>query len=552
MKLDQDFSIQVLETDVLVLGGGLAGFRAAVSAKNSGAEVTIAFQAHGASQYIIGFNAPLGDSDPRDNPEVYFDDIVKGGYGLNDRQLVSVVAEGAIDALNELVSIGIPFERLGNKFVQRHLSGNSYPRSVFHPNGIGHLALKGLIEHSKEIGIKEQSGVKVISLLKDGNEVVGAILAKKHTGEFIAVHANAVVMAMGGIGAIYSDSTYPADVASDSYALALHAGATLIDMEFVQFEPTVVVYPEGAKGMEMPTAMLGDGAYLLNSLGERFMFKYNPEFGETKIEKAKMALCIQREIDEGRGFSDGTILFDTTKVPPQKLESYVNHCKRLRNSGLEPLTNLPRIRPAAHSHMGGIKVDKNYWTGITGFYAAGEASGGVHGASRLAGNGASDVIVSGGVAGRSAASMKKSRVKRNWDHIHQIALEKIKSLFNKEKGIKAEEIKKALCDTMLSSAGLIRDEASLKRGRKKLMDLQFLLKQGVQSKSLPDALRALEAEHMLLTALVVVESALERSESRGAHRRSDYPDSDDSLWLHHIGFKMSHEQKLDRLKLPLE
>lgn len=552
MKLDQDFSIQVLETDVLVLGGGLAGFRAAVSAKNSGAEVTIAFQAHGASQYIIGFNAPLGDSDPRDNPEVYFDDIVKGGYGLNDRQLVSVVAEGAIDALNELVSIGIPFERLGNKFVQRHLSGNSYPRSVFHPNGIGHLALKGLIEHSKEIGIKEQSGVKVISLLKDGNEVVGAILAKKHTGEFIAVHANAVVMAMGGIGAIYSDSTYPADVASDSYALALHAGATLIDMEFVQFEPTVVVYPEGAKGMEMPTAMLGDGAHLLNSLGERFMFKYNPEFGETKIEKAKMALCIQREIDEGRGLSDGTILFDTTKVPPQKLESYVNHCKRLRNSGLEPLTNLPRIRPAAHSHMGGIKVDKNYWTGITGFYAAGEASGGVHGASRLAGNGASDVIVSGGVAGRSAASMKKSRVKRNWDHIHQIALEKIKSLFNKEKGIKAEEIKKALCDTMLSSAGLIRDEASLKRGRKKLMDLQFLLKQGVQSKSLPDALRALEAEHMLLTALVVVESALERSESRGAHRRSDYPDSDDSNWLHHIGFKMSHEQKLDRLKLPLE
>jgi succinate dehydrogenase/fumarate reductase flavoprotein subunit len=304
--------------------------------------------------------------------------------------------------------------------------------------------------------------------------------------------------------------------------------------------------------MEMPTAMLGDGAHLLNSLGERFMFKYNPEFGETKIEKAKMALCIQREIDEGRGLSDGTVLFDTTKVPPEKLESYVNHCKRLRNSGLEPLTNLPRIRPAAHSHMGGIKVDKNYWTGIAGFYAAGEASGGVHGASRLAGNGASDVIVSGGVAGRSAASLKKSEAKRNWNQIHHIALEKIKSLSNKEKEIKAEEIKKALCDTMLSSAGLIRDEASLKRGRKKLLDLQSLLNQGVQSKSLPDALRALEAEHMVLTALVVIESALERSESRGAHRRSDYPNSDDSHWLHHIGFKMNYEQKLDRLKLPLE
>ena len=552
MKIDQDFSIQVIETDVLVLGGGLAGFRAAVSARNSGAEVVVAYQAHGASQYIIGFNAPLGDSDPRDNPGVYFDDIVKGGYGLNDRQLVSVVATGAIDALNELVSIGIPFERVGNKFAQRHLSGNSYPRSVFHPNGIGHLALKGLIEHSKVIGVKEQSGVKVISLLKDGDDVVGAILAKKHTGEFIAVHANAVVMAMGGIGAIYSDSTYPADVASDSYALALKVGATLIDMEFVQFEPTVVVYPEGAKGMEMPTAMLGDGAHLLNSLGERFMFRYNPEFGETKIEKAKMALCIQREIDEGRGLSDGTVLFDTTKVPPEKLESYVNHCKRLRNSGLEPLTHLPRIRPAAHSHMGGIKVDKNYWTGIPGFYAAGEASGGVHGASRLAGNGASDVIVSGGVAGRSAASMKKNGTQRNWDHIHRIALEKIISLSNKGKGIKAEEIKKELCSTMLFSAGLIRDEVGLKEGKKRLEDLQILLNKGVQAKNLSEALRALEADHMLLTAKVIIDAALERTESRGAHRRRDYSDSNDSSWLHHIGFSMNQAQEINRLKVPIE
>jgi succinate dehydrogenase/fumarate reductase flavoprotein subunit len=409
-----------------------------------------------------------------------------------------------------------------------------------------------LIEHSKAIGVKEQSGVKVISLLKDGDEVVGAILAKKHTGEFFAVHANAVVMAMGGIGAIYSDSTYPTDVASDSYALALQVGATLIDMEFVQFEPTVVVHPEGAKGMEMPTAMLGDGAHLLNSLGERFMFRYNPEFGETKIEKAKMALCIQREIDEGRGLPDGTVLFDTTKVPPEKLESYIHHCKRLRSSGLEPLTDLPRIRPAAHSHMGGIKVDKNYWTGISGFYAAGEASGGVHGASRLAGNGASDVIVSGGIAGRSAASLKKSGAKRNWDPIHHAALEKITSLSNKAEGIKAEEIKKALCDTMLLSAGLIRDKAGLKEGKKKLGDLKLLLNKGVQAKSLPDALRALEAEHMLLTAQVIVEAALERTESRGAHRRIDYPDSDDSSWLHHIGFMMNQGQELNRLKVPIE
>jgi succinate dehydrogenase/fumarate reductase flavoprotein subunit len=160
--------------------------------------------------------------------------------------------------------------------------------------------------------------------------------------------------------------------------------------------------------------------------------------------------------------------------------------------------------------------------------------------------------VSGGIAGRSAASLKKSEAWRNWDHIHDMALEKITSLSNKEKGIKAEEIKKELCDTMLSAAGLIRDEVSLKEGKKKLRGLRSLLNQGVQAKSLSDALRALEAEHMLLTAQVIIEAALERTESRGAHRRSDYPDSDDSYWLHHIGFMMSEEQELNLLKVPIE
>ena len=201
--------------------------------------------------------------------------------------------------------------------------------------------------------------------------------------------------------------------------------------------------------------------------------------------------------------------------------------------------------------MGGIKVDKNYWTGIPGLYAAGEASGGVHGASRLAGNGASDVIISGGVAGRSAARLKKSSAKRNWNSIHQIALEKIRSLSNKADGIKAEDIKKVLCDTMLLFAGLIRDEASLKKGQAKLIDLQRLFNKGVQANSLAEALRALEAEHMLLTAQVIIEAALNRTESRGAHRRSDFPDSDDSSWLHHIGFKMNKEHELNRIKVSI-
>mgnify|MGYP006281317763 FL=1 len=202
--------------------------------------------------------------------------------------------------------------------------------------------------------------------------------------------------------------------------------------------------------------------------------------------------------------------------------------------------------------MGGIKVDENYWAGVPGFYAAGEATGGVHGASRLAGNGASDVIVSGGVAGRSAANSKGSRAMRNWDDIHYKALEKIKFFTMREKGTRPEEIKKALRDTMLSSAGLIRDEISLKDGKKNLKQLQTLLEEGVQSNNLPDALRAIEVEHMLMTASIIVEAALERTESRGAHSRSDYPESDDIHWLHHIGFKMNQEHDIDRIKLSLK
>ncbi len=544
-------TIQEATTEVLVLGAGLAGYRAAAAARAAGSKVAMAFQAHGASQYIIGFNVPIGHANSADSSQAYFDDMVKGGYQLNDRHLVSVLANGAESALAELVSIGVPFARNGDQFAQRHLSGNSYARSVYHPQGIGQVALNALKTHCSDIGVIQYAGWKVISLLKDDGEVVGALLAKKHTGELLAIHAQSVVMAMGGIGAIYADSTYPADVSSDSYALAIEAGATLIDMEFVQFEPTVVVYPEGAKGMEMPTAMLGDGAHLLNSLGERFMYRYNPIHGELQIEKAKMALCIQKEIDEGRGFPDGTILFDTTKVLPDKLETYVNHCKRLRHSGIEPLNELPRIRPAAHSHMGGIRVDESYWTGIPGFFAAGEASGGVHGASRLAGNGASDVIVSGGIAGRSAASFKQNSNKRNWSAIHQNSLEKIKSISNKKSDITANEIKRSLCDTMLSSAGLIRNEVGLKKGQNKLKTLNDLLKNGVQAQNLSQAIHVFEAEHMLLTAKVIIDSALIRTESRGAHHRSDYPVIDDINWLHHIGFMMNADQQLTSKKVPI-
>ncbi len=532
-----DMKVDVVETDVLVLGGGVSGYRAATTAAEEGASVVHAFRARGASQYIFGFNVPLAHKDPRDTLDTYAQDIVRGGYRLNDPKLVQVLVEGAKPALDELVSIGVPFARNGEKFDQLALSGNTYPRSVYHPQGLGPLAIGKLDEYSLKLGVSKFSGWKVIALLQDGGDVVGALLSKINAPQLMVVHARATVLATGGIGQIYADSTYPADVAADSYAMAHAAGATLIDMEFVQFEPTVTVYPEECRGLVMPTAMFGEGARLLNVLGERFMLRYNPEHAELRIEKARIAHCIQKEISEGRGFPDGTVAFDTTVVPRHRLDNHIEKMKRLRAKGFDPTKEAPRVRPAAHSHMGGIQVDAGAWSGVPGLFAAGEAAGGVHGASRLAGNGASDVFVMGGIAGRSAAGSKVQLEGRDWKMIHERALEPLRAATERSGEIKPDEIKAAIRETLLSAAGLYRDSEKLNEGLVKLHALQNEIDHGLSTRDSKEAVRALEADNMVKVARFIVMSALRREESRGAHQRTDYPESNDDSWLCHVGIK---------------
>ncbi|MBE0626457.1 MAG: FAD-binding protein [Burkholderiales bacterium] len=536
--MTQFSDMRVVETDVLVLGGGLAGHRAAVAARKSGASVALAYHARGASPHIIGFNVPLGDADRRDCPDAYYEDMVRGGYALNERRLVRALADGAKAALAELVAIGVPFAQSGDKFAQRHLSGNTYARSVFHPNGIGRLALERLIGHCKEIGVQAYSGWRAVALLRDRAEVLGALLVKRNAPELLAIHAGATVLATGGIGAIYSDSTYPSDVAADSYAFALDAGATLIDMEFVQFEPTVVVHPEGCKGMEMPTAMFGDGARLLNAGGERFMFRYNPGHGEMQIEKARMSLCIQREIDAGRGLLDQSVLFDTTGIASDRLESYVSHCKRLRAAGLDPARSAPHVRPAAHSHMGGVLIDQHAFTGVPGLYAAGEAAGGVHGASRIAGNGASDVIVFGGIAGRSAAAQRVDIAGRQWQRVHEQALEGLRRVEGRTGRLRPDKVRPALGEILLEGAGIYRNEGALGRAAARLDDLQQRMNEDMAVEGLGEAVRALQAANMVLVGNIIVAAARARRESRGAHQRTDFTACDDANWLRHTGVSM--------------
>ncbi|HEX2547705.1 MAG TPA: FAD-binding protein [Ramlibacter sp.] len=527
--------VETLSTDVLVLGGGLAGYRAAVAAREQGAQVTMAFHAHGASPYVIGFNAPIASEDPRDAPEVLFDDMVRGGYGINDRRLVRILAQQSVDAYRELAALGVPFAMRDGRTAQRHLSGNTYARSVYVPEGTGGALLQALKARTRELGVQTLSPCKLVDLLGDGERVFGALLWKPRSASFVSVQARAAILATGGIGRLYPGSTYPADVAADALGIALQAGARLVDMEFVQFEPVVTVWPPACRGMEMPTAMLGDGAQLRNAQGERFMLRVNPPLGERGIEKAKMALHIQREIDEGRGLPEGGVIFDTTLLAPERLESYVSHCSRLRRAGVDPARQPPIVAPAAHSVMGGIAIDERGATGVPGLFAGGESAGGVHGASRVAGNGCADTLVFGALAGRSAAqSLGPARI-RDWPAVQAQALDRLAEAC-RGRASGAQEAKQEIAAIVANCAGIWRSGAPLRAGSEALADLAARLADA-RAADIADAIALQEARRMAAVARTIVRGALARTESRGAHQRTDHPETDDARWMCHVTFR---------------
>lgn len=541
-----------LETDVLVLGGGMAGQRAAIAAREAGVRVTMAHLARGASPYVIGCNMPIATAEQGDSPEAYYADMLAGGCGLNDRRLVGAVTQGAARTLGELLDIGVPFARRDDRLLQRHLSGNTHARSVYVAEGTGRALVDHLAVHATRIGVSCMDGLRAVALLRDGEEVAGALLWERHARRFVAVHARAVVVALGGIGRLYDDTTYPADVGASAYGLALEAGAELIDMEFVQFEPVVTVWPEACRGMEMPTAMLGAGAQLRNAAGERFMFRYNPTHGERQIEKARMALCIQREIDEGRGLPDGSVLFDTRTVPRDELETYVSHCRRLRQAGLDPAVQGPHVRPAAHSQMGGIAVDATGWAGVPGLYAAGEATGGLHGASRIAGNGCSDTLIFGAIAGRGAVAGMVAEAQRDRQGILARAMAPLRHFgASRAEAPSPAEAMRHISAAVSRGAGIWRNGPDLAAGSAEVNAVMALAGAGLATSGREGALEAVRLRHMGWTAQTILRAAIERQESRGAHQRTDFPARDDTRWLQHIAFTMDAEGRLSSRPRPI-
>lgn len=529
-------TFDVRQSDVLVLGCGAAGYQAAAAAARQGLEVCQVGLARGASPFILGFNTCLADGDARDSQALFFDDTFEGGYRLADPALVQALAQQAPLAFRELLDLGVPFAMQDGRPLLRHLSGSRYPRSVYVARGTGNAILRAVSADVRELGVQAHTASRVLSLLAAGGRVVGALAIDSRTQRLTAFLAGNTVLAMGGIGGIYSDSTYPVDVEGSSYSLALDAGATLRDMEFVQFEPTVVLNPPGVRGMEMPTAMLGDGAVLKNVLGERFMCTYNPGGCEKQIEKAKMALCIQREIDEGRGTTSGAVYFDATVLAPDCLQGYVTHYQRLLRAGLDPQSQPVEIHPAAHSLMGGVRIDAHCRSDVPGLLVCGEAAGGLHGASRIAGNGAADAITFGRLAGLSAAEDVVPPDAAQRDD----ATQQIRAWLAAAGGAPAgqrsgERQDPAVAQYVERVSGIMSAQFGIRRAGPAMA-------QGVASlRAIHDEIRSAwdgsplhpmaRARSIALVALTIAESALRREESRGAHYRTDFLARDDAHWL---------------------
>ena len=499
--------------------------------------MVLAHFAKGASPFLLGCNAVVPDGTKGDATRRHAEDTVRGGCDINDADLAEELAERAPEAIRDLTALGVPFAKDGDRPRLRHLSGNRFARSFFVAQGTGTAILDALGRECRRIGVRVLKGLKVATLLRDQDAVVGAILFERDGGP-VSVRAGAVVVALGGLGRAYEDSTYPADVAATSYALMLRAGAAVIDMEFVQFEPTVTVFPSECTGMEMPTAMLGDGAQLLNVLGERFMLRHNPDGGEKGVEKARLSLFIQQEIDEGRGFPDRTVAFDSTVLPADVLEGYVTHRQRLLKAGVDPAKTPPRVRPAAHSMMGGVAIDRTGWTGVPGLFAAGEATGGVHGASRLAGNGGTDIVVFGDIAGTAAAQAAVSDTPRDWSAIERGARAELADIGRSGTGERSPEaVTAAVRRTLSGHVGIHRDGPGLEAAVGGLDSVAEDVRRAESANEPGTLLAAAAASDLLLSARIVATAALLRTESRGAHQRRDHPERDDATWRRHIAFR---------------
>jgi fumarate reductase (CoM/CoB) subunit A len=526
---------QIHETDVLVIGGGLAGMRSAQKAREGGAKVILVTKGNGASPWVFGFNAPVG---LEDSSERYYNDILQSGGYINNRRLAKIMAEEAVIAVTDLEKIGMNFDKDGKEYHLLQPLGCSYPRYVHYKNSTGREAIKLLGDEIRRGGVSIIQNTMITDLIAHDGKIVGVCGINRSDGNLNIFCAKAVVLAAGGCGRIYSFTTYPEDITSDSYAMAYQIGAELIDMEFIQFEPCGIVYPESLCGEIIVTTLLMEGGQLKNGKGERFMLRYDQKKGE-KVQKDEVARAIYKEICEGRGTKHRGVYFDVSMLPRDLI--VITHSmsyEPILKAGIDLTKESAEVAPIAHTFVGGIKIDESCATSIKGLFAAGEAAGGIHGANRIGGNAGTEILVFGARAGKYASEYALSKYFQSYRNLNEDFAETKMKLFDSLKIQGNRELtpsffRKQIHKIMQEKVNIIKSKGGLEEALNELDGLEKILPK-LTASDIRQIIEFHQIQNMFITAKIVVTAALTRTESRGAHYRNDFPEKNDRRWLKNI------------------
>jgi succinate dehydrogenase / fumarate reductase, flavoprotein subunit len=562
---------ETFEHDVLVIGAGGAGLRAAIEASAVGVRVSLICKSLLGKAHTVmaegGIAAALANVDERDNWKVHFADTMRGGQYVNQWRMAELHAKEAPDRVRELEAWGALFDRTKDgRILQRHFGGHKYPRLAHVGDRTGLEMIRTLQDHGVHQGIDVYMEHTILLLLKDGDRVVGAFGYERERGRFKIFRAKAVVLATGGIGRAYKITSNSWEYTGDGHALAYDAGAELIDMEFVQFHPTGMVWPPSVMGILVTEGVRGDGGILTNKEGRRFMFDDIPENYRAQtadnaeegwrycqgdknarrppelLTRDHVSRCIVREIKEGRGSPHGGVFLDISwikqKMPnaaeyiKRKLPSMYHQFKQLADIDI---TDQPmEVGPTTHYVMGGVRVDPDtQMTRLPGLFAAGECAAGINGANRLGGNSLSDLLVFGKRAGEFAAKFAKENSHGEIDKDKlDMAARTALAPFERSDGENPYAIQKDLQDTMQNLVGIVRNETEMREALEKIGKFKSRAEKVAvpgNREYNPGWHTALDLKNLLTVSEAITRAALERKESRGAQFREDYPTKDDAF-----------------------